>query len=998
MREKSSGVYVIDGDYNVVSCNQTILELYPRLEKGKKCYKCLMDLDEPCPPCPVANKVCGPQTYMDPIRGIYETVDAVEMVLEDGSIGHALVMSTVGEKATVSSLLPKTRDELDRLLEHEYFDTLTDGFSRKGFIREAERLFQREDRRNYAVIMFDLHNFKAINDVFGVQCGDQILQYIFRTLKESWLRPVIPARIESDWFIFLVRRSTMEGRDLSELLDLTWEKGTRKVHLHLRCGVYKIDAEDATVSQMVDWAILAKEYADHNEQGNIAEFDPGMRRMYVNQAEILSSFQNSLQNGDMKVYYQPIVRCDTEQICSAEALIRWDHPSLGIVSPGDFIPALERHGFVSQLDQYVLRHVYGFQKSLQDAGMSFVPVSINLSRQDFYSDSLMNDIFRCERETGLPRGSVNFEVTETSMAVLQDSGTYYLSQFRQNGSSIFLDDFGTGYSSLAMIGNFPLDAIKIDRSFVQHIEDRPATRSVISSIIRMCHDAGLYAIAEGVETKEQCLFLKENNCDFMQGYYVSRPVSQEDFRGYLNSRQDQIIWKKCARRDLADNSVDVYNLRDLLDHSGQFIQVCHPDDYTMVYANQMTLDISGHPDKPYQGEKCYQYMLGLNAPCGHCPMKQMGDEKEKEVETDDGEHVFRLKARYAKWNGKKVFIEYGRDVTSLMNIQRRYTSQIRSILETIPKGQGVFHMDLTADKWLSSGGNAENARKMQNMESVDALIHQIASFVPSADGQENFFQTFCRQSQLRTWSEDRRQIILETESYYDDMSIRWSRITAHLIENPSNGHVESILYGVDISKESKHVEELELDRLHIRQEKELLQKQVEMAMSMYSKADHDRRYDFLTGLFSRLSLYDVMKGIEDGAVTPVQAAIMIDLDNFKDTNDRYGHAAGDRCLKALGRGLLDFGVKSDISFYRYGGDEFVGLLHGSTEDLSSVVSELMDRIRSVKVTMEDGSEIAISASIGYTTAAADLQEMINHADKAMYLAKQNGKDQMACAD
>lgn len=1007
MSEKSSGVYVIDSDYNVVSCNQTVLELYPQLKKGKKCYKCLMGLDEPCPPCPVANHVKGPRTYLDPIRGIHETVDAVEMVLEDGSVGHALVMSTVGERATISSKLPESQDELDRLLEHEYFDALTGEYSRKGFIRETQHIFQREDQQQYALVMFDIHNFKAINDVFGIQNGDLVLQNVFRTLKDSWMNPVVSARIESDWFIFLVRKSSLAGNDLADLLDLTWENGTQHIHVHLRCGIYNAGSEKYSVSRMVDWAILAKEAADRSEHSSIGVFDSAMRSEYVNRAEILSSFQSSLKNGEMQVFYQPVFRCDTGQICSAEALIRWDHPSLGIVSPGDFIPALEKHGFVTQLDHYVLKEVYRFQNSRFEHGLDLIPVSMNLSRQDFYNDALMHDIFLYGRESGLPQGSVNYEVTETSLAVLRENCSFYLSQFRQNGSRILLDDFGTGYSALGMLGNYPLDVIKIDKSFIQKIETHPTTRSVISSMITMCHRIGLATVAEGVETREQSDFLKSVGCDFVQGYYYSMPMSEENFIRFLSSHQNSISREECIPSEHIEKNVDIGNLIDLIDHSGQFIQVCHPEDYTMVYANQMTLDISGHPDKPYQGEKCYQYMLGLCAPCGHCPMRKMGNAKEKEIETDDGEHVFRLKARYAKWNGKKVFMEYGRDVTGLMNDQRRYASQIRGILETIPEGQGVFHMDLTADRWLSSGGHAENARKMQDLESVDALIHQIASFVPSADGQESFFHTFCRQAQLDTWSEGKRQIILETLSYYDDLSIRWSRITTRLIENPSNGHLESILYGVDISQEKKHIEELEIDRLHIRQEKEQLQRQVEMAMSMYSKADHDRRYDFLTGLYSRLSLYDVMTDIENGSAPPVTAAILLDLDNFKVTNDRYGHAAGDKCLQALGTALLNFGLKWSISFYRYGGDEFVGLVNGGNdgndvsdggEDIPSVVSALLDEIRSTRVTLEDGTEISISASIGYTTATEDLQNMINKADDAMYMAKNRGKDQTACSD
>ncbi|MGN0363746.1 MAG: hypothetical protein ACI4ET_13015 [Bilifractor sp.] len=162
MSKKSSGTYIIDENYTVISVNQTLRELYPSVQPGKKCYQCLMHLDEPCPPCPVANHIQGPQTYLDPIRGIYETVDAVEVELPDGKLGHALVMSTVGESETISARLPRTRNELNKLLEQQYFDSLTGGFSRKGFIRESERVFARSKKTDYAIVLFDIHNFKRL--------------------------------------------------------------------------------------------------------------------------------------------------------------------------------------------------------------------------------------------------------------------------------------------------------------------------------------------------------------------------------------------------------------------------------------------------------------------------------------------------------------------------------------------------------------------------------------------------------------------------------------------------------------------------------------------------------------------------------------------------------------------------------------------------------------------------------------------------------------------
>lgn len=718
-----------------------------------------------------------------------------------------------------------------------------------------------------------------------------------------------------------------------------------------------------------------------------------MREAYIDQAEIVSSFNNSLKKEEFKVWYQPIIDAGSGKVCAAEALVRWNHPEQGFIGPDRFIPALESGGFITRLDLYVLKHVYQFQRSLQEADFPFVPVSVNLSRQDFYSDTFMNEIFSLAQECPLPTSCINYEVTETAVAVLRENCEYLFQQLRQIGAKVLLDDFGSGYSSLAMIGDYSFDAVKIDKSLISQMETKPAVRAVIESTISMCHNIGLRTIAEGVETRVQLDFLRKCGCDCIQGYYYARPMPEEDFREFLTQSHIADAHGFSISTQKRPKEVDIDNIMDLVDHSGQFIQVCRPEDYSMVYANEMTLDISGHPDLPYEGERCYHYMLGLDAPCGHCPMKLMDGEDEKVIEVDDGSHIFSLKARYTTWNGIRVFIEYGRDITDTKAGQRRYAGQIRGILENIPEGQGVFHMDLTADKWISSGGAAQNARDIQDLPDVDTLIRKIGSFVPDKEGQERFFRTFSRESQMRAYAVNKRQIVLETESYYDDRTIRWSRITAHIIENPNTDHVESIIYGVDISREQTHIEELEKERRQDRAEKERLRREIDETWELYTQADRDRRYDYLTGLYNRLALYQFISRKES-----VSGALMMDIDNFKRVNDTYGHAAGDECLKILGRMLMEFSVERDILFFRFGGEEVVGLMQSEDTDIGALSAELLELIREKKIPLPDGHEIAVTVSIGYTSRPDDCQEMISQADRAMYMAKKQGKNQTACLD
>jgi diguanylate cyclase (GGDEF)-like protein len=1007
MSDISSGAYVIDDDYTIVSFNKTMGELYPQLKRGEKCHKCLMGLDEPCPPCPVANRVYGPQTYLDPIRDIHETVDCVEMVLEDGRVGHALIVSTVGESEVISAKLPRTDDELQRLLEQKFYDSVTSGYSRQGFIRETERVFEEVDRTGYAVIVFDIFNFKAVNDTLGIEGGDRVLSFVFDTLNDSWMHPVVSARLESDWFVFLVKREVLEQGDFSRLLGIEWDRDGQRFTLHLRCGVYCAEGDDVPVPKMIERAVIAKGCAGRDGRNSTVVFEESMLKSYISNAEITAQFQNSLQNADFKVYFQPIVRAADETVCSAEALVRWEHPTLGTVGPGAFVPVLERGNQISQLDRYVLRQVHDFQARLAQEGRDLVPISMNLSRQDFYSDGLMNEIFELASDGTVPSGFVNYEVTETAVAILQDNCTYLLQQIRDTGAKIFLDDFGSGYSSLGMVGSYSFDVVKIDKSFVDEIEAKLPVRAVIASTIEMCHRIGLKTVAEGVETRAQLDFLRESGCDFIQGYYFAKPMDRAAFLAYLDARGSSA--GDYAARDAVEPQLDVdlFNLVDLVDHSGQFIQVCHPEDYTMVFANEQTRLVSGHPDKPYQGKRCFNYMLGLDAPCGHCPMKQMGDETEKTIEVDDGEHVFQLKARYAMWNGRKVFIEYGRDVTAVKAAQLRYARRMRAIIENIPDGQGVFHVDLTADEWLSSSGIAENAQRMQNVQGVDALIRMIAAFVPDEAGQKRFFDTFCRDRELEEFANGKHQIILETESYYDDRLIRWSRITAHLLENPGNGHVESVIYGIDISQERAYVASLEREkerREHEGRGRERAEPssgavgEMQEVWGMYAQADRDRRRDYLTGLNSRLDLYDALRRSEGGVDAPITAVFMVDLDDFKAINDAYGHSAGDVCLAALGNLLTGFGAKHDMTFYRFGGDEIIGVAREDASRIPQIAEDLLEAVRGMTVRLKSGNELHVTASIGYTVESRGCQEAIDNADRAMYAAKRRGKNRAVCID
>ena len=231
-------------------------------------------------------------------------------------------------------------------------------------------------------------------------------------------------------------------------------------------------------------------------------YDTAMKTTYIDNAEISSELSGALERGDFKVYYQPVMDAVTGQIASAEALVRWIHPEKGMISPAVFIPVLEKTGYISRLDQYVVQKVRQFQKTRYEAGLSGVPVSVNLSRVDFYDEEIMTTLMKDLAENSIPGWMMRIEVTETSYAAMEEHSNALLDQMHQYGIKLLMDDFGKGYSSLGLLQKCDFDILKIDMEFVRQISDNPKTRSILHAIIEMSHQLGLKVVAEGVETAD----------------------------------------------------------------------------------------------------------------------------------------------------------------------------------------------------------------------------------------------------------------------------------------------------------------------------------------------------------------------------------------------------------------------------------------------------------------------------------------------------------------
>ena len=421
------------------------------------------------------------------------------------------------------------------LFERDYIDQVTGGCNRKEFIRRVSRsLKEMPAKTDYVLLFFNIKNFKAVNELLGVGGGDKLLCWFYQRIIYSRFDPIETSRIESDHFACLIEAGNLDYDYLTEFCNFNYGKEKRKMHIYSTCGIYYIQENDVSVTGMIDRAKLAKGYITDEYLKPYAIFKNYMKDTYVDEMEICSEFEEGIVKQEFQVFYQPVVDARTGKIVSAEALVRWLHEQKGWISPGQFIPALEKGGYISQLDRYMIEKVTGCLNQRRTEEKRFVPVSVNLSWMDFYDENMLEWIVRGLKKNNQNEQKIRFEITETSLAAIGENHTRMLTHLKENGAEILLDDFGNGYSSFGMLQDYDFDILKMDISFVRNIGVNKKSESILRAIIDMAHQLEIRLVAEGAETEEQVAFLRENGCDYIQGYYYYKPMPEKEFLQLLD--------------------------------------------------------------------------------------------------------------------------------------------------------------------------------------------------------------------------------------------------------------------------------------------------------------------------------------------------------------------------------------------------------------------------------------------------------------------------------
>ena len=415
-------------------------------------------------------------------------------------------------------------------------DALTGLYNKEFFYRYAVQLDARHRDEPTDAIVLNINHFHTINDRYGKSYGDEVLRQIgAKALELVQNSGGIVCRSEADTFLVYCPHRTDYGEILNALSVSLSDEGRSENRIRLRMGVYAEADKTLDIERRFDRAKLAADTCRGSLTRVIGVFDNSMREAELLSEQLIEDFPAAIRERQFRVYYQPKfdIRTDPPRLHSAEALVRWQHPTLGTVSPGTFVPLFEANGLIQALDHFVWTEAAAQVRRWRDRFGFVLPVSVNVSRVDLCDPDMVDKLTDILARSGLRPDELLLEITESAYTEDADEIVEKVRQLRALGFHIEMDDFGSGYSSLNMFTALPIDALKLDMKFIRSAFQEQRDTRLLDVMIQLAEAFELPTIAEGVETEEQLQALRRMGCDIVQGYYFSRPLPAQEFEAFL---------------------------------------------------------------------------------------------------------------------------------------------------------------------------------------------------------------------------------------------------------------------------------------------------------------------------------------------------------------------------------------------------------------------------------------------------------------------------------
>ena len=427
-----------------------------------------------------------------------------------------------------------------------YLDSLTNLQNRKSFVNILNLNIEqcKDTKEKLGVMSLGIDKFKNVNDVYGHSCGDILLKDIAEKLKEIFGGECVVGRMTGDEFLILIKNHvsvesvSKKAETILKTFREPWQLRYGEIYITASIGIAIYPNDGINSELLIKNATVAKSKAKGNGGDEFCIYSPEMNKVIEEQVILDSMLHNAIEKNEFIIYYQPFISANTGKVEAVEALLRWNSKELGLVAPGKFINRVEENGLIVPIGNWVLREAC--RQNAQWIAMGYRPicVSVNVSPKQFEKEDFIEEVRNVLKETNLEAKYLELEITEgVAMGNVEDKINKLL-ELKTMGIKISIDDFGTGYSSLNYLNRFPIDNLKIDRSFVSDITN-DNSKSIITTIVSIANNLKLGLIAEGVETREQLNFIKSQRCDKIQGFLFSKPLEPIKFEEIL--KEDRVF-------------------------------------------------------------------------------------------------------------------------------------------------------------------------------------------------------------------------------------------------------------------------------------------------------------------------------------------------------------------------------------------------------------------------------------------------------------------------
>ena len=981
-------------------------------------------------------------------------LDVLKVIKEDKRLTHIPVIVMTAEKESeVDSLrlgaadfIPKPYPAVDvvharvlrtielsedrEIIQSTEKDLLTGLYNKEFFYRYAEQYDHYHKDKEMDAVIIDVNHFRMVNERYGKSYGDEVLRLIGEQLLETVSeKGGLACRQEADTFLLYLPH----GESLENVLDgaskRLAEQSLSDNRIRLRMGIYECVDRTIDIERRFDRAKMAADSAKGSFTKTIGIYDDRLHEKQLYAEQLIEAFPVAIREKQFQVYYQPKfdVRPDTPVLTSAEALVRWIHPELGMISPGDFIPLFEENGLIQQLDNYVWEEAAIQIRDWKDRLNYSVPVSVNVSRIDMYDPNIVETLQELTERHGLSGRDMLLEVTES--AYTQDSAQIIetAQRLREKGFQIEMDDFGTGYSSLNMISTLPIDALKLDMQFIRNAFKEDGNTHMLEVIIGISDFLSVPVIAEGVETEEQLHALKNIGCDIVQGYFFSKPVPSEKFEPFiLQKKEADAAYKMAASKQQSDKAKNDENRRLKLDLMRRNETPAEDSDTEETF-----IDDKSQSSIQLKTATVFFTILAFLAAAallfadisvtkGYQSMEAASDRyiaaqiAASDMET--GSDYLTDRVRCFVVTGEMEYLE---DFIEEIDVTKRRDKAVESLEELIGDDDSGALDNLNAAlassnelvvyenkamRLILEAGKYDMSTVPENIANVQ-LTQEERSLTPNQMKElaetlvfDNNYMHYkdrirenvglCTKSLIRSSSQElekasaKLSLLVKLQTwitvFFLLIVLAIVMIITRMIRRPLTNMVR-LMQNQEIIPPTG-VEEL---RFVTRTYNQILEEN----RAAREKLSHEASHDALTGLFNR-GAYDLMMESVD---TKHMALILIDVDYFKTVNDTYGHAVGDRVLKRVAE-LLKTSFRSVDVLCRIGGDEFAVIMTRANSSMSQLVLNKMNRVNEIlQHPKDDLPPVSLSVGIAFSDREEPEGDIFSDADSTLYKVKEAGR-------